>query len=78
MDVIKQMPKQRQSNFELLRIVSMMLVLLCHYVPTRDFGVAIVSFVLIYLFCTLIDQIRIWVYNRWVVACGVYRRGGCA
>lgn len=26
----------RQSNFELLRIVSMFLVLLAHYVPTRD------------------------------------------
>lgn len=26
---------RRQSNFELLRIVSMLLVLLCHYVPTR-------------------------------------------
>ena len=39
MDVIKQMPKLRQSNFELLRIVSMMLVLLCHYVPTRELGI---------------------------------------
>lgn len=39
MDTIKQMPKQRQSNFELLRIVSMMLVLMCHYVPTREKGI---------------------------------------
>ena len=31
--------KQRQSNIELLRIVSMMLVLLCHYIPTRNNGV---------------------------------------
>lgn len=27
--------KVRRSNFELLRIVSMLLVLLAHYVPTR-------------------------------------------
>lgn len=32
------MPKERQSNIELLRIVSMMLVLLWHYVPTRHNG----------------------------------------
>ena len=31
--------KERQSNIELLRIVSMLLVLLCHFVPTRYNGV---------------------------------------
>ena len=33
--------QERQSNIELLRIVSMMLVLMCHYVPTRKDGVDI-------------------------------------
>ncbi len=37
--------KERQSNIELLRIVSMMLVLLCHYVPTRHNGVFSPNFV---------------------------------
>ena len=32
------MSKKRKSNIELLRIISMMLVLLCHYVPTRENG----------------------------------------
>ena len=39
------MSKKRQSNIELLRIVSMMLVLLCHYMPTRYNGVFSPAFV---------------------------------
>lgn len=35
-----------------------------HFGTFTSIFIALLSFVLIYLFCTLIDQIRIFVYNR--------------